>query len=60
MKKQTATDVIGSEWIHIVDFPPFLTREITLVTSGLLFSDQSPSEKGSTLKGRILSPWDSL
>ena len=44
------------DWIHLVDFLLFITRETTFVTSGLLVLPYAPSpfEKGSTLKEKIL------
>ena len=45
------------DWLHLVHFLPCFTRETTLVTSCFAFlHTKSPSEKGSTLKGKNLLP----
>ena len=42
--------------IHLVDFPPFFTRETIFVTSSLCSAHLVPSKKGSALKGKKLLP----
>ena len=39
---------------NLHDFPPFLQRETTFVTSYLLPRGWSPFKRGSTLKGKNL------
>ena len=43
----------------MIDFLLFCTRETTSVTCYLLSCAPSPSEKGSTLKGKNLLPFGS-
>ena len=43
-------------WIHYIDLPSFFTRKITFITSCFCPVHQSPSEKGSALKGKNFLP----
>ena len=44
----------SGDWIHLVEFWPFLRREMAVVASSLLFCRANPIGNGLTLKGKNL------
>ena len=49
-------NILQGDWIHLIDFLPFFTREITFVASCLVFSSPSPFWKEVCSKRKEFAP----